>query len=81
MVDKCCKQADVETCFGEEVFPISFNKNETKMYTGNWELPRKPDTTKVVLQTAMVASPCALTINLPADHNIYLDCIDYSHRL
>lgn len=24
MVDKCCKQSDIETCFGEEVFPISF---------------------------------------------------------
>lgn len=29
MVDKCCKQSDIETCFGEEVFPISF-KNKTK---------------------------------------------------
>lgn len=26
MVDKCCKQSDIETCFGEEVFPISFKK-------------------------------------------------------
>ena len=24
MVDKCCKQSDINTCFGEEVFPMSF---------------------------------------------------------
>lgn len=29
MVDKCCKQADVDTCFGEEVFPVSFANRTT----------------------------------------------------
>lgn len=34
MVDKCCKQSNIETCFGEEVLPSSFpikpNKPQTK---------------------------------------------------
>lgn len=46
MVDKCCKQSDIETCFGEEVFPSSF-KNKNK-HTGNRELTRKPATRKGV---------------------------------
>lgn len=30
MVDKCCKQSDINTCFGEEVLPMSFQKIKFK---------------------------------------------------
>lgn len=82
MVDKCCKQSDIETCFGEEVFPISFKKqNKTKCIQESGNSLGKHALLKVVLQTAMVTGLCALSIDLPAESNLYLDCTDYSYRL
>lgn len=91
MMEKCCKQSDVDACLGEEVLSISFfKKTETKNHTHTHKKTPKPKKPKLHIQEP---GNCALEsgsancyghlsvcpYNKCAELNVYLGCTDYSH--